>query len=120
MILTISLIDNLDMYVFSVYVAGSSCNVAIDPCSSQPCQNSGTCVQIGATGYRCVCTEGFIGSNCEEEEQSEYLALREYGVLLGTIVSCCNVFSFHSLAMFATLTFTIEEWGTNQKHDICK
>lgn len=44
----------------------------------------------------------------------------EYGVLLGTMISCCNVICFHSLAMFATLTFTIQECGTNQKHNICK
>lgn len=44
----------------------------------------------------------------------------EYGVLLGTMISCCNVFCFHSLGMFATLTFTIQECGTNQEHNICK
>ncbi|PNF23973.1 hypothetical protein B7P43_G09286 [Cryptotermes secundus] len=60
----------LPMCVCHSGYTGSLCNVPVDPCSSQPCQNSGTCVQIGVTGYRCVCTEGFRGSNCEEEEQT--------------------------------------------------
>jgi hypothetical protein len=54
-----------------VHVAGNTCNVAVDPCSSSPCQNAGTCMQVGTTGYRCACAEGFRGSSCEEEEQSE-------------------------------------------------
>jgi hypothetical protein len=69
---------------FSVHmhVAGSTCNVPVDPCSSSPCQNSGTCVQVGNTGYRCVCAEGFTGSRCEEEEQSEYLSQNAVSSLL--------------------------------------
>jgi len=36
---------------------------------SNPCQNNGTC-QAGFTnkGYRCLCTAGFRGHNCQKEE----------------------------------------------------
>lgn len=55
-------------------IAGRLCDVPVDLCSSVPCQNSGTCVKVGDTSYRCVCAEGYRGSNCEEEEQSESCA----------------------------------------------
>uniref|UniRef100_H3C0X8 von Willebrand factor A domain containing 2 n=1 Tax=Tetraodon nigroviridis TaxID=99883 RepID=H3C0X8_TETNG len=32
-----------------------------DPCDSQPCLNSGTCVSEGSEGYRCVCPPGYGG-----------------------------------------------------------
>jgi hypothetical protein len=94
--------------LFSVHIAGSSCNVPVDTCSSQPCQNSGTCVQIGVTGYQCVCTEGFRGSNCEEEEQSEYLALHRircvawyngfllYCLLFSFFINVCHFNLYHT------------------------
>jgi len=38
-------------------------------CVSNPCQNNGTC-QAGFTdkGYRCLCTAGFKGRNCQKGE----------------------------------------------------
>ncbi|CAG12610.1 unnamed protein product, partial [Tetraodon nigroviridis] len=33
----------------------------LDPCDSQPCLNSGTCVSEGSEGYRCVCPPGYGG-----------------------------------------------------------
>ena len=33
-------------------------------CSSNPCQNSGTCVDKIAD-YQCTCLNGFTGKNCE-------------------------------------------------------
>ncbi|XP_069688891.1 cubilin [Periplaneta americana] len=50
---------------------GPLCNVPVDPCISQPCQNSGTCVRVpGSSSYTCTCRAGFRGTNCQEEEQS--------------------------------------------------
>ena len=71
-----SLIQNHNMCVSSDFlcVAGRLCDVPVDLCSSAPCQNSGTCVNVGGTSYHCVCAGGYRGSNCEEEEQSECLA----------------------------------------------
>ena len=71
-----SLIQNHNIYVSSdlLCIAGRLCDVPVDLCSSAPCQNSGTCVKVGDTSYRCVCANGYRGSNCEQEEQSECLA----------------------------------------------
>ena len=36
----------------------------IDECSSNPCQNRGTCLD-GINSYTCNCDFGYSGSNCE-------------------------------------------------------
>ncbi|KAJ8264517.1 hypothetical protein GJAV_G00150220 [Gymnothorax javanicus] len=36
-----------------------------DPCLSSPCQNLGSCQTDPVDGYKCTCTEGFKGQNCE-------------------------------------------------------
>lgn len=33
-------------------------------CSSQPCLNQGTCIDL-ANGYQCQCHDGFYGINCQ-------------------------------------------------------
>ena len=38
-----------------------------DECSSNPCKNSGTCVEKVAD-YQCTCLIGFTGKNCESGE----------------------------------------------------
>ncbi|XP_072013212.1 uncharacterized protein [Amphiura filiformis] len=35
------------------------------PCSSNPCENGGTCNNGGSGGYTCNCADGFEGTNCE-------------------------------------------------------
>ena len=37
-----------------------------DPCSSDPCQNGGTCVSLGPVGIVCDCPEGYTGDFCED------------------------------------------------------
>ncbi|XP_013397947.1 deleted in malignant brain tumors 1 protein-like [Lingula anatina] len=34
-------------------------------CSSRPCQNGGTCVDM-VNSYRCLCSVGYYGTNCQE------------------------------------------------------
>ena len=41
----------------------------IDECNSNPCLNTGTCVDA-VNGYSCSCPTAFTGGNCE---QSEYI-----------------------------------------------
>ncbi|XP_035697727.1 fibropellin-1-like, partial [Branchiostoma floridae] len=40
------------------------------PCSEAPCQNDGTCLDTPEEGpdyYTCTCTEGWEGTDCDEE-----------------------------------------------------
>ncbi|XP_078616747.1 uncharacterized protein LOC144885019 [Branchiostoma floridae x Branchiostoma japonicum] len=40
------------------------------PCSEEPCQNDGTCLDTPEEGpdyYTCTCTEGWEGTDCDEE-----------------------------------------------------
>ena len=40
--------------------------IAKSPCSSSPCQNSGTCFITSVLGdYNCICATDFVGTNCE-------------------------------------------------------
>lgn len=44
---------------------GKYCEIDIDECSSTPCQNNATCIDLVAD-YKCDCTRtGFVGNNCE-------------------------------------------------------
>ena len=36
----------------------------VDECSSNPCENGGTCID-GINEYSCQCVAGYIGANCE-------------------------------------------------------
>ncbi|XP_035666994.1 uncharacterized protein LOC118409788 [Branchiostoma floridae] len=36
-----------------------------DHCDPNPCQNGGTCTEIGVMSYRCECPDGWSGHNCE-------------------------------------------------------
>jgi len=33
-------------------------------CDSSPCENGGTCYDIGESGYECICNS-FAGKNCQ-------------------------------------------------------
>ena len=41
-----------------------NCFLALNPCSSNPCQN-GTCSSL-ASGYKCTCHSGYSGVNCDK------------------------------------------------------
>ena len=37
----------------------------LDPCSSTPCTNGGTCVPFSANNYTCLCGVSDFGKHCE-------------------------------------------------------
>ncbi|XP_032219932.1 adhesive plaque matrix protein 2 [Nematostella vectensis] len=38
-----------------------------DPCKPNPCKHDGYCVQVGQTGFRCLCQQtGYYGQHCHE------------------------------------------------------
>jgi len=39
----------------------------VSVCDSNPCLNSGTCLNQGPNLYKCVCAHGFRGKNCESK-----------------------------------------------------
>ncbi|XP_078667248.1 uncharacterized protein LOC144909067 [Branchiostoma floridae x Branchiostoma belcheri] len=45
---------------------GDLCNIDIDECASNPCQNGGTC-QDGVNSYHCHCQVGYGGENCQHD-----------------------------------------------------
>ena len=36
------------------------------PCSSQPCENGGTCEGFGLEDFMCICPPGYTGDVCGE------------------------------------------------------
>ena len=49
---------------FSPSPQGINCEIDVDECSSDPCDNSGRCLD-GVNQYTCHCLLGFDGVNCE-------------------------------------------------------
>lgn len=43
---------------------GPQCDVDVDECASDPCQNRGKCID-GIDRYLCLCPVGFVGLHCE-------------------------------------------------------
>ncbi|XP_060587350.1 versican core protein-like [Ruditapes philippinarum] len=54
----------------SIDTASINITVPDDPCTPNPCQNSGTCSQSG-TSYTCTCQSFWIGLNCTKEDRSD-------------------------------------------------
>ncbi|CAB1449409.1 unnamed protein product, partial [Pleuronectes platessa] len=47
---------------------GANCDQNINECSSNPCQNGGTCTD-GTNGFTCTCTAQWTGPNCQTSQQ---------------------------------------------------
>jgi len=77
---------------------GPTCDTAVDDeCSSYPCLNGGTCVDLsynefepysgeGGPGYSCNCANGFAGTNCESVW--EYSSIMGFGENSVELPSC--------------------------------
>ena len=63
-----SVTSSLSLFLISSYLVIHFCVfiTEIIACASDPCQNGATCFDNnGGSGYACLCTAGFEGTNCE-------------------------------------------------------
>jgi len=40
-------------------------------CNNNPCRNGGNCIDIDENNYKCMCPQGYNGSNCEIKDSSD-------------------------------------------------
>ena len=53
------------MYLYLCFrYTGDFCEILNNPCDPDPCYHGGTCT-IEADGFKCVCTQHFLGNRCE-------------------------------------------------------
>lgn len=57
-------VKHLDEYQFHVCCFAIKLKV-LDPCSSYPCHNGGTCTDLGDYVFTCKCAEGYAGQHCQ-------------------------------------------------------
>uniref|UniRef100_A0A914W2T8 EGF-like domain-containing protein n=1 Tax=Plectus sambesii TaxID=2011161 RepID=A0A914W2T8_9BILA len=65
------LLDSIMNYTIDDYpsqpcppgLTGALCDYDIDACSSSPCENNGTCIDL-ENSFHCMCMVGFIGQRC--------------------------------------------------------
>ena len=53
----------MTVYIFKMFAD-------INECISDPCLESGTCVD-DVNGYTCICAAGFTGSHCETSKSND-------------------------------------------------
>ncbi len=53
-------------FIFSLGYEGRFCEIPIDPCQNNPCENSGTCIRtVYNNNFRCVCPTNYSGRTCK-------------------------------------------------------
>ena len=63
-----NLVSDLTCYVCSCAdgYEGDDCQIDINECAGDPCQNGATCNDLVAK-YSCDCIKGYEGDNCEKD-----------------------------------------------------
>jgi hypothetical protein len=102
--------------------AGKTCQEETDPCTSSPCQNSGTCARNG-TQFRCDCGPGFGGPLCQHnlnecmsspcvhgicvDQQDGYRCFCQPGQSLA-VKSCIHVSGFRNHILYVQCDVPLE------------
>ena len=63
-IIYIMRIHSFKYYHIFLGFEGKNCEVDINECEPNPCNNNGTCVDE-INDYKCTCKAGFVGKSCE-------------------------------------------------------
>ena len=58
------ILSELQITVYFPVLIGVLCDLRINFCQGVDCGRRGTCENL-LTGYRCVCSQGYTGANCE-------------------------------------------------------
>ena len=87
------------------FVESSSSSGACDP---NPCQNDGTCEDIGNGNYKCECPGVYGGDNCEKGKLKGISCLSVYFIKSITLVAKVSSFCSqkHTKHTFYTYVFT--------------
>ncbi|KAF7464630.1 hypothetical protein GHT09_006343 [Marmota monax] len=64
---------------------GKLCDIDVRACTSTPCSNNGTCVDLDNGRYECSCPPGFSGKDCQEKDGPCVINGR-FGDLVGSAV----------------------------------
>ncbi|KAM6171669.1 protein delta homolog 1 isoform 5-T5 [Erethizon dorsatum] len=47
---------------------GKLCDIGVRACTSTPCNNNGTCMDLGNGHYECACVPGYSGKDCQKKD----------------------------------------------------
>jgi len=70
----------------------------VDECASNPCRNSGTCVDL-IDGYNCSCAAGYTGVKCETGKLVIGLSINAAFLLHSGIENKCSLYHFFGLCV---------------------
>lgn len=79
--------------------------IAPDPCDSDPCQNGGTCTNLGDNNFECECAPGFGGDICEEGNNPIH------SLLIGVIWRICFSYSEAHFENWTPCSYTRKRIG---------
>lgn len=82
---TRSCVNSVCVYTCMPGWSGTTCDVNINECASNPCRNGGTCTDL-VNGFNCTCVDPFMGAVCEHD-MTATLTASAYDAFVGDTVA---------------------------------